>query len=95
MEARVNVKNMYEYVCGMYKCLCEVYCINSRCWNIIHSKYNEYNFCKENRADIIAEYITLKQFVELAKIHDVPYYAGIDQFLDEYKKAVESRINID
>lgn len=95
MEARVNEKNMYVSVLCMYESLCEVYGILGRCWDMIHLKYNEYNFCKENRAEIISEYIILKQFVELAKKYDVTYYAGIDQFLDEYKKAVESRINID
>jgi hypothetical protein len=50
-------------------------------------------FCKENRLNIIGEYLVWKDFVEDAKKYDIPYYSGIDTFLEEYKEAVESRIN--
>ena len=52
-------------------------------------------FCKENRLGLIGEYLALKYFVERAKKYGVIYYCGIDDFLAEYKNAVEHRVTLD
>lgn len=77
-----------------YKALSQLYGLN-HVWDMIHYNFSPYIFCKENRASLIAEYLTWQDFVERAKKAGFIYYCGIDIFLKEYKRAVESCVNLD
>ena len=79
----------------MYKHLCEAFGVNNNGWDMIHRRYSPSMFCKENRLNIVGEYLVWKDFVEHAKNFDVTYYCGIDDFLAEYKNAVERCVNLD
>lgn len=78
-----------------YEALCLAFGVYSRCWDELHCRYSPYVFCKANRASFIGEYLIWKNFTERAKKHDFIYYQGVDIFLEEYKCAVESRINLE
>lgn len=73
-----------------YEQLIEIFCLNSRCWDMLHLNYSWYAFCPANRKHFISEYLMWENFVGRAKKYDVAYYFGIDTFLKEYKKAVYS-----
>lgn len=77
-----------------YKALCQLYGLN-RGWDMIHCNFSPFMFCKENRASLIAEYLTWQDFVKRANKVGFIYYCGIDTFLSEYKNAIESRVNLD
>ena len=77
-----------------YKLLAEYYGIYSSIWDQIHTRYNRYSFCKENRKSLIAEYLTWEELTERLRKHQIPYYIGIDTFLEKYKDAVYNCINI-
>lgn len=77
----------------MYEHLCEVFGVNNRGWDDIHLYFSPSMFCAENRISLVGEYLVWINFVRQAKRFDVPYYWGIDAFLREYKKAVESCLN--
>lgn len=77
-----------------YKALSQLYGLNHS-WDMIHCNFSPFMFCKKNRASLIAEYLTWKNFVERANKVGFIYYYGIDTFLSEYKNAVESRVNLD
>lgn len=78
-----------------YKHLCAIYGVNSRGWDEIHLNFSRWMFCPANQRSLIAEYLIWEEFVEDAKNYDVPYYYGIDVFLQEYKRAVYQRVHID
>lgn len=78
-----------------YKALSQLYGLNHGCWDMVHCNFSPYMFCRENRASLIAEYLTWQDFVERANKAGFIYYCGIDDFLKEYKNAVESRVNLD
>lgn len=77
-----------------YKLLAEYYGIYSSIWDQIHTRYNRYSFCKENKKILIAEYLAWEELTERLRKHQIPYYIGIDTFLEEYKEAVYNCINI-
>ena len=77
-----------------YKLLAEYYGIYSSIWDKIHTRYDKYSFCKENRKSLIAEYLTWEELTERLRKYQIPYYIGIDTFLEEYKDAVYNCINI-
>lgn len=77
-----------------YKLLAEYYGIYSSIWDQIHTRYNRYSFCKENKKSLIAEYLTWEELTERLRKYQIPYYIGIDTFLEEYKEAVYNCINI-
>lgn len=78
-----------------YITLCKLYDPFNRCWRMMHYNFSSTVFCKENRASLIAEYLTWQDFVKRANEVGFIYYRGIDTFLNEYKNAIESRINLD
>lgn len=78
-----------------YHHLCEAFGVTKGGWDMIHLHFSPSMFCPENRLSLIGEYLTWKYFVEHAKKYGVIYYWGIDKFLEEYKRAVESRVNLD
>lgn len=78
-----------------YELLFEFHGVQSRLWSMLHETFSPSVFCEANRKDIIAEYLTWESFVEEAKQHNVPYYMGIDLFLESYKRAVYSRLKIE
>ena len=82
----MNPKKEYT---EMYHHLKEAFGVSSSCWSMIHESYSPAMFCRENRLAIVGEYLVWKDFVEHAKKFGVVYYAGIDTFLAEYKRAVE------
>ena len=77
-----------------YKLLAEYYGIYSSIWDQIHTECNRYSFCKENKKILIAEYLTWEELTERLRKHQIPYYMGIDTFLEEYKEAVYKCLNI-
>lgn len=77
-----------------YRGLSQAFGIHSSGWDMVHRNYSPSMFCKENRLALIGEYLTWKYFVERAKKYDVIYYCGIDEFLAEYKDAIEPRVNL-
>lgn len=81
MTTRQELNNTYE-------AMCEIYGVNSRSWDEIHCHFSPYMFCKDNRKSLVAEYLMWEEFVEDAKKYDIPYYIGIDEFLEKYKDAV-------
>lgn len=85
---RQLIKEEYEHLKALYG-------IGSRGWSEIHQNFSRYAFCPGNQRSLIAEYFIWEDFVERAKKYDVPYYMGIDTFLEEYKKAVYSHVKID
>lgn len=79
-----------QYLEKRYELLFELYGVQSSGWSMLHERFNRYVFCEDNRKALIAEYLTWEEFVEDAKDSDVPYYIGIDLFLEKYKNAVYS-----
>ena len=77
-----------------YKLLAEYYGIYSSIWDQIHTECNRYSFCKENRKLLISEYLIWEELTERLRKHQIPYYMGIDTFLEEYKEAVYNCLNI-
>lgn len=88
MNRRQEFKNIYFH-------LKKAFGVDSPGWDMIHRHYSPYMFCPENRLDIISEYLTWKSIVPYLKKYNIVYYCGIDEFLDEYKNAIESRVNLD
>ena len=79
-----------------YDNLCKAFGVyHSRSWDDLHLHFSPHVFCEANRPIFIAEYLVWKDFVEIAKEHNIPYYWGIDKFLEEYKSAVENRVRLD
>lgn len=78
-----------------YNALDTMFCFGTSGWHMIHEHYSGYMFCPENRRSLIGQYLVLQDFV--GRCHDftketgrtIPYYLGIDTFLEEYKRAVE------
>lgn len=81
-----------EYI-EMYAHLYDAFGVGSNGWSMIHEHYSPAMFCFENRLNIVGEYLVWKDFVVHAKMFDVPYYTGIDTFLEEYKDAVARCVN--
>lgn len=77
-----------------YEQLFEFYGVQSRSWDMLHRRFNRYVFCAANCKGLIAEYLMWEEFVEDAKKLNVDYYMGIDTFLEEYRNAVYSCINL-
>lgn len=73
----------------MYKNLFNAFEVGNYGWSQIHEHYSPSMFCKENRLNIVGEYLVWYDFVQHAKKFDVPYYIGIDSFLEEYHDAVK------
>lgn len=88
MNRRQEFKDMYYH----FK---KAFGVDSPGWDTIHRHYSPYMFCPENRLDIISEYLTWKSIVPYLKKYNIVYYCGIDDFLNEYKNAIESRVNLD
>lgn len=88
MSTRQEFKDMYFH----FK---HAFGVNNSGWDMIHRNYSPSMFCKENRLNLTSEYLTWKWIVPYLKKYDIPYYCGIDDFLSEYKKAVEARVNLD
>lgn len=78
-----------------YELLKEFYGVSSSMWDMIHMQFSSSVFCPANRKLLISEYLIWERFVERAKKHNVVYYFGIDTFLEEYKKAVYSCLNLE
>lgn len=78
-----------------YKNLCKAFGVYSSGWDMIHCNFSAAMFCPENRLTIVVEYLVWKDFTQDAKKYGVIYYQGIDTFLEEYKHAVESRVNLE
>lgn len=87
-EERRRIKEEYGHLKALFG-------IGSRGWDEIHLNFSRWMFCPGNQRDLIAEYLIWEEFVERAKNYDVPYYMGIDTFLEEYKRAVYRRVKID
>lgn len=87
----INKKRLHDE----YKHLQEVFGAKGGLWTSMMTHFSPAVFCEGNRAAIIAEYLIWKDFVRRAKEIGFIYYYGIDQFLEAYKNAVESRINLD
>ena len=68
--------------------------VDSPGWDTIHRIYSPYMFCPENRLNLTSEYLTWKWIIPYLKKYNITYYCGIDEFLEEYKNAVESRVNL-
>ena len=83
------MKNPRQEYIEMYHHLKEAFGVTCSGWSMIHEHYSPSMFCRENRLNIVGEYLVWKDFVEHAKKFDIVYYAGIDTFLAEYQKAVE------
>ena len=73
----------------MYKNLFNAFGVGNYGWSQIHEHYSPSMFCKENQLNIVGEYLVWYDFVQHAKKFDVPYYIGIDDFLEEYHNAVK------
>lgn len=78
-----------EYLEKRYELLVKLFGVDSSSWDMIYGNYNSIIF-SSNKKDIIAEYLIWEEFVEQAKQFDVAYYCGIDEFLEDWKKAVYS-----
>lgn len=89
------MKTIKQQLHEEYEALCTAFGIGSRCWDELHCRYSTYVFCKANRESFIGEYFILKYFTERARKADFVYYQGIDMFLEEYKTAVYSRVNLE
>ena len=63
--------------------------IGQSLWDMTHTSFSPFAF-EANKSSLIDEYITLAKFVEQAKKVNLCYYLGIDEFLEQYKTAVES-----
>ena len=86
--ARMNEDIRREYT-EMYKNLFDAFGVGNHGWSQIHENYSPSMFCKENQLNIVGEYLVWYDFVQHAKKFDVPYYIGIDDFLEEYYDAVK------
>lgn len=86
--ARMNEDIRREYT-EMYKNLFDAFGVGNYGWSQIHEHYSPSMFCKENQLNIVGEYLVWYDFVQHAKKFDVPYYIGIDSFLEEYYDAVK------
>ena len=84
----------YKEFSEMYQHLKEAFEVDSKEWSEIHEHYSPYMFCPANRLSIAGEYLVWKWFALYARKYKVPYYLGIDRFLEEYKEAIEQRINL-
>ena len=73
----------------MYENLFNAFGVGNYGWSQIHEHYSPSMFCKENQLSIVGEYLVWYDFVQHAKKFDVPYYIGIDAFLEEYHDAVK------
>lgn len=82
------VKRDYEYMCLLYE-------VHYRGWDDIHCVYSPSMFCQKNRRSLISEYLAWEEWAERAKPLGIVYYHGIDEFLEEYKDAVHSRVTLD
>lgn len=84
-----------EYLLQTYHKLCDIFGVGSRLWDDLYHSYSRNVFCSGNRLSIVGEYLTWLWFVEEAKKYNIPYYQGIDTFLDEYRNAVSQCVNLD
>ena len=87
MNARQEFKDMYFH----FK---KAFGVDSPSWDMIHRHYSPYMFCPENRLNLTSEYLTWKWIVPYLKKYDIVYYCGIDDFLSEYKGAVEHCVKL-
>lgn len=83
-----QLRNQYEHLCAIFG-------IGSRSWTELHRRPSIYAFCPANQKSMIAEYLLLEEFAAEAKAWDVPYYYGIDEFLESYHDVVYKRVKID
>lgn len=81
MSEKTRIKEQYYHAI-------ELFGIGTNLWCMCHEHYYPAMFCRENRRDIIAEYLVLEDLVHDMKENNVIYYQGIDMFLDEYRAAV-------
>lgn len=88
MNTRQEFKEMYFH----FK---KAFGVDSSGWDMIHRCYSPYMFCPENRLNLTSEYLTWKWIVPYFKKYDIVYYCGIDEFLSEYKNAIEGCVNLD
>ena len=88
MSTRQEFKDMYYHFKKAFQ-------VDSPGWDMIHRIYTPSMFCRDNRLNLTSEYLTWKWIVPYLKQYDIIYYCGIDDFLEEYKNAVESRIKLD
>lgn len=85
---RKSLKEEYDKLCWLFG-------VKSRMWPMLYEKFSSCVFCDENKKSIIAEYLMWEDFVERAKKLDFVYYYGIDAFLNAYKSAVYSCLNLE
>ena len=84
----------YEKMEKEYHDLCTTFGVYSGLWSMIHENFSPFIFCDANKKSFIAEYLIWENFVERAKEVNFVYYYGIDDFLQEYKRAVYSCLNL-
>ena len=83
-----QLREQYEHLCAMFG-------IYSRTWSELHTKMSILAFCPANQKSIIAEYFMLEEFVADAKAWGVPYFYGIDEFLEVYHDTIYGRVRLD
>lgn len=86
---------MKKQLCDQYEHLCAIFGIGNGTWLQLHRKPSPFAFCPANQKSMIAEYLILEEFVADAKAWDVPYYYGIDEFIESYHDVVYKRVKID
>ena len=84
----MTIEQEYEYLDDRYG-------FGTTAFRMLYEHFNQYVFCKDNRKQIIMDYLILEDFAEKAKEVDFVYYYGIDEFLKEYHDAVYNCIKID
>lgn len=85
----------YAYLQKTYYAMYDLYEVEYSGWDDIHCTYSPSMFCQKNRRSLISEYLAWEEWVEKAKPLGIVYYHGIDEFLEEYKDAVHSRVTLD
>lgn len=69
--------------------------IYSSLWSESHLNYSPYTFGGVNKKELIFEYLFWESLIPQMKDEGLPYYYGIDEFLQEYKEAVYNCLNLD
>ena len=78
--------------------LMDMYSAHSSAWDMLHNPSRwviDACFCPENRKSIISEYLEWEDFVKHAKELNIPYYMGIDTFLEKYHDRVYNCLKLD
>lgn len=84
-----------EKLMDEYRAMFNAFGVGSRAWDMLYTTFNSYVFCDENRVSIIGQYLTWYDFTKLLRKNNIVYYLGIDEFLKEYKYAVQSYLKIE